>query len=118
MARGHRSDNAEHGGHSAGHAGGPPPPRAQLHQLQPRATAPLPAGPLRRRGPDAIASKDSPVTVGADPPSNDPSVRRSRRRLVRLGRADDAELADRFELAIKLIVGKQCCQTKVWSVLK
>ena len=101
MARGHRSDHAEHGGHSAGHAGGPSSPRAQLHQLQPRTTAPLPAGPLCRRGPDAIAAQNPPVVVRADPPSNDLTVRRSRRRLVRLGRADDAQLAYRFELTAR-----------------
>ena len=93
----HRPDHAQHGGHPGRHTGCASSTGAQLHQLRPRAEAALPAGPVRRRGPHALAAEDPPVPVGTDPAPNDAAVG-GPRNVVGVGRADDAQLAGRPEL--------------------
>ncbi len=97
----HRSDHAQHGGYSSRHPSCLASPRPQLHQLQPRAETSIPTGAFRRRRSDEVAPKDPPVAVGADPSSLHAPVggaRRRRPQLIRLGRADHAQLAGRSEL--------------------
>ena len=97
----HRSDHAQHGGHSSRHPSCLASPRPQLHQLQPGAEAVIPTGAFRRRRSDEVAAENPSVALGADPSSLHAPVggaRRRRPQLVRLGRADHAQLAGRSEL--------------------